>query len=161
LSATISHLSFRALGCGLVATLCNCVGLVGGPVISFFSLYAERDRGWTSTEVGMAFVFAYFAGSTGSMISGYLLDRIGRRITAVIFFLAAAITATTLFQSYHHPAIFIALVAAMFSYQGARTATSALAAELFPTTARATGFCLTVQVFGVPVRKPDTEWSTA
>ncbi len=132
----------------LVATLCNCVGLVGGPVISFFSLYAERDRGWTSTEVGMAFVFAYFAGSAGSMMSGYLLDRIGRRTTAVIFFLAAAITAATLFQSHPHSAIFATLAAAMFSYQGARTATSALAAELFPTSARATGFCLTVQVFG-------------
>jgi len=132
----------------LVATLCNCAGLVGGPVISFFSLYAERDRGWTSSQVGIAFVVAYFAGSAGSLLSGYLLDRIGRRITAVIFFLTSAITAATLFQSYHHRAVFIALTVAMFAYQGARTATSALAAELFPTAARATGFSLTVQVFG-------------
>jgi MFS family permease len=132
----------------LVATLCNCVGLVGGPVISFFSLYAERDRGWTSSQVGIAFVVAYFAGSAGSLLSGYLLDRIGRRATATIFFCASAITAAALFQSHQHSAIFATLAAAMFSYQGARTATSALAAELFPTSARATGFCLTVQVFG-------------
>ncbi|HVN91136.1 MAG TPA: MFS transporter [Candidatus Binataceae bacterium] len=132
----------------LVASLCNCVGLVGGPVISFFSLYAERDRGWTSVSVGQAFVVAYLAGSLGSMLSGYLLDRIGRRTTAVMFFIASAATAATLFRSTGFATIFIALAAAMFSYQGSRTATSALAAELFPTSARATGFCLTVQVFG-------------
>jgi hypothetical protein len=36
----------------------------------------------------------------------------------------------------------------MFAYQGARTTTSALGAELFPTCSRATGFSLTVQVIG-------------
>jgi MFS family permease len=40
------------------------------------------------------------------------------------------------------------MMATMFAYQGARTATSALSSELFPTAARATGFCLTVQVLG-------------
>ena len=132
----------------LVATLCNCVGLVGGPVISFFALYAERDRGWTSAQVGLAFVVAYLGGSIGSMLSGYLLDRIGRRTTAVFFFIGSAVTAAALFQSVAYNAIFVALACAMFTYQGSRTATSALAAELFPTSARATGFCLTVQVFG-------------
>ena len=39
-------------------------------------------------------------------------------------------------------------MATMFAYQGARTATSALSSELFPTHARATGFSLTVQVVG-------------
>ncbi|HXZ88603.1 MAG TPA: MFS transporter, partial [Candidatus Binataceae bacterium] len=32
----------------LVAALCNCIGLVGGPTISFFSLYAKRDHHWSS-----------------------------------------------------------------------------------------------------------------
>jgi MFS family permease len=39
-------------------------------------------------------------------------------------------------------------MATMFAYQGARTATSALSSELFPTRSRATGFSLTVQVVG-------------
>ncbi len=132
----------------LVSALCSCVGLVGGPVISFFSLYAERDRGWSSASVGYAFVIAYLAGSLGSILSGYLLDRIGRRTTAVIFFVGSAATAATLFLSTSFETIFVFLACAMFTYQGSRTATSALAAELFPTSARATGFCLTVQVFG-------------
>src|SRR5262249_25558220 len=132
----------------LIAILCNCVGLVGGPVISFFSLYAKRDRGWSSPQVGLAFVTAYLAGSCGTLLSGYLLDRIGRRATAAVFFMMSGLTAAVLFQSWGHLAVFLALVATMFAYQGARTATSALGAEMFPTGARATGFCLTVQVLG-------------
>lgn len=132
----------------LVAALCNCVGLVGGPVISFFSLYVRRDHGWSTGQTGTAFVIAYLAGSCGTLLSGYLLDHLGRRATAALFFLTAAIAAATLFQSAGHFAIFLALSVTMFAYQGARTATSALGAELFPTNSRATGFCLTVQVLG-------------
>jgi putative MFS transporter len=132
----------------LVAALCNCVGLVGGPVISFFSLYVRRDHGWTSAQTGFAFVMAYLAGSCGTLLSGYLLDRLGRRATAAIFFLVAAAADATLFQSAGHSAIFLAMAVTMFAYQGSRTATSALGAELFPTNSRATGFCLTVQVIG-------------
>jgi MFS family permease len=132
----------------LVATLCNCVGLVGGPVISFFSLYVRRDHGWTPAQTGTAFMIAYLAGSCGTLLSGFLLDRIGRRATTVIFFVTAAAAAGALFQSAEHLPILLGLSVAMFAYQGARTATSALGAELFPTTARATGFSLTVQVLG-------------
>jgi MFS family permease len=132
----------------LVATLCNCVGLVGGPVISFFSLYVRRDHGWTSAQTGTAFVTAYLAGSCGTLLSGWMLDRVGRRATAALFFVVSASAAATLFQSTRHAAIFLALSVTMFAYQGARTATSALGAELFPTSSRATGFSLTVQVAG-------------
>ncbi|MGH7840407.1 MAG: MFS transporter [Candidatus Binataceae bacterium] len=132
----------------LVAVLCNCVGLVGGPVISFFSLYARRDHGWSATQVGTAFVTAYLAGCCGTMLSGYLLDRLGRRATTAVFFLAAGAAAAVLFQSSSDQMLFSALIVTMFAYQAARTATAALAAELFPTAARATGFNLTVQVFG-------------
>jgi putative MFS transporter len=131
-----------------VALLCNCAGLAGGTIISFFSLYAERERGWTSGQVGLAFVIAYVAGSCGTLISGWLLDRLGRRPTATLFFLAASVSAALLFRSRSHPAVFAALAAAMLSYQAARTATCALAGEIFPTNSRATGFNLTVQVIG-------------
>ena len=132
----------------LIATLCNCVGLVGGPVISFFSLYVRRDHGWTAAQTGTAFVIAYLAGSCGTLLSGFLLDRIGRRTTAALFFVVAGGAAATLFQSTRYATIYVALSVTMFAYQGARTATAALGAELFPTSSRATGFCLTVQVLG-------------
>jgi len=132
----------------LVATLCNCIGLVGGPTISFFSLYAKRDHNWTSARVGHAIVLAYLMGTFGTLLSGYLLDRIGRRATATLFFLGASISMALLFQSESDRAILLGLMATMFAYQGSRTATATLTAELFPTVARATGFSLTVQVLG-------------
>jgi hypothetical protein len=42
----------------------------------------------------------------------------------------------------------MAEVVTMFAYQAARTATSALSTELFPTAIRATGYSLCVQVIG-------------
>ncbi len=132
----------------LIASLCNCLGLVGGPTISFFSLYAKRDHHWTSSQIGIAIVLAYLTGSIGTLLCGYLLDVIGRRLTAALFFLGSACAMFTLFRANNHQAILVAMMATMFAYQGARTATSALSSELFPTGARATGYCLTVQVFG-------------
>jgi MFS family permease len=93
-------------------------------------------------------VLAYLCGSIGSLLCGYLLDLIGRRFSAALFFFASACTMFTLFRTDDHNALLVALMATMFAYQGARTATSALSSELFPTGARATGYCLTVQVFG-------------
>ncbi|HKV54095.1 MAG TPA: MFS transporter [Candidatus Binataceae bacterium] len=132
----------------LVSMLCNCIGLAGGPTISFFSLYAKRDHHWTSPQVGLAVVFAYLLGTAGTLISGQLLDRIGRRATTTLFFLITAGAMASLFHSDAHNSILLALMVTMFAYQGARTATSALSSELFPTGARATGFSLTVQVIG-------------
>ena len=132
----------------LASALCNCIGLVGGPTISFFSLYAKRDHHWSSAQIGGAIVLAYLMGTAGTLLSGHLLDKLGRRVTATIFFLAAAAAMATLFHTQRHQTMLLAMMATMFAYQGSRTATSSLSAELFPTGARATGFCLTVQVFG-------------
>jgi MFS family permease len=132
----------------LVSMLCNCIGLAGGPTISFFSLYAKRDHHWSSSEVGTAVIYAYLLGTAGTLLSGQLLDRIGRRATTTIFCVMTAFAMASLFQSNARSAILLSFMATMFAYQGARTATSALSSELFPTHARATGFSLTVQVVG-------------
>ena len=132
----------------LVSMLCNCIGLAGGPTISFFSLYAKRDHHWRSSEVGTAVILAYLLGTVGTLLSGQLLDRIGRRATTTFFCILTALAMATLFQSETRSAILLGFMATMFAYQGARTATSALSSELFPTRARATGFSLTVQVIG-------------
>ncbi|HUN58139.1 MAG TPA: MFS transporter [Candidatus Binataceae bacterium] len=132
----------------LVSALCNCIGLVGGPTISFFSLYAQRDHGWTSGEVGTAFVLAYLMGSAGTLLSGLMLDRVGRRATTSLFYCAAGAAMFTLFRGGSHQRMMLAIMATMFSYQGARAAASAISSELFPTVSRATGYSLTVQVLG-------------
>jgi|SRR5579875_318409 len=132
----------------LVALLWNSIGLIGGPTVTFFSLYAKRDHHWTSGQVGEAVVIAYLMATIGASVCGYLLDRIGRRATTAIFYVCAGAAEAIMFRSATHTSILAAYMATMFCYQASRTATAAFSTELFPTSARATGYCLCVQVLG-------------
>jgi MFS transporter, putative metabolite:H+ symporter len=132
----------------LVALLANSVGFVGGPTITYFSLYAKRDHHWTSAQVGSAIIAAYLMATVGTILCGYLLDLVGRRLTTSVFYLGAGISMMVLFQSSTHHTMLMAFMATMFAYQGARAATSALSAELFPTEIRAAGYSTTIQTLG-------------
>jgi len=132
----------------LVAMLWNSVGLVGSPAVTFFSLYAKRDRHWTSAEIGHAIVIAYLIGTLGNAVAGWMLDRVGRRLTTALSYVTGSIAILMLFQTRGHGAMLASLVATVFAFQGARTATATYSAELFPTEIRATSYSLTVQLFG-------------
>jgi len=132
----------------LVSLLANSVGFVGGPTITYFSLFAKRDNHWTSTEVGSAVILAYLMATVGTLLCGYLLDLVGRRATTSLFYLGAGLSMVVLFQSSEHHAILLGFMGTMFAYQGARAATAALSAELFPTEIRAAGYSSTIQTFG-------------
>ena len=132
----------------LIAILWNSIGFVGGPTITYFSLLAIRDHHWTAGHVSIALIIAYLFGSLGSLMCGYAMDRIGRRATTAFFYLGAAVSMAIMFGSGWHGSLRYGIVATQFAYQAARTATSALSAELFPTEIRASGYSITVQVFG-------------
>jgi MFS transporter, putative metabolite:H+ symporter len=132
----------------LVAMLWNCVMLVGAPAVTFFSLYALRDRHWTRAQIGSAVVLAYIIGTFGHVLAGYMLDRVGRKLTTCASYVAGAVAIMLLFQAEGHTAMLTAMVATVFAFQGARTATATYSAELFPTEIRATSYSLTVQLLG-------------
>lgn len=132
----------------LVALLWNSVGLVGAPAVTFFSLYAKRDHHWTSAEIGHAIVFAYVIGTLGHATAGWMLDRVGRKLTTSASYLLGACAILALFQTASHGAMLLSLVVTVFAFQGARTATATYSAELFPTEIRATSYSLTVQLLG-------------
>jgi putative MFS transporter len=132
----------------LVALLWNCVGLVGAPAVTFFTLYAKRDHHWTSGEISHAIVLAYLLGTLGHLLAGWSLDRIGRKLTTGITYLVGAVSILTLFQTGTHNVMLIAMVVTVFAFQGARTATATYSTELFPTEIRATSYSLTVQLLG-------------
>jgi MFS family permease len=114
-----------------------------GGILSFFVVTMAGYYGRKRVLANTVLAYGFF-----TLLSGYLLDRMGRRATTTIFFVGTGATMATLFHSADHRLILFAFMATMFAYQGARTATSALSAELFPTSARATGYGLTVQVLG-------------
>jgi putative MFS transporter len=132
----------------IVAALWNSIGLVGGPMITFFSLYARRDHLWKPHQVAMAIILAYAMGTLGSMLSGVMLDRLGRKFTSSFFYVMSAGAMYLLFTSDSYGGILAGEVITMFAYQASRTATSAISIELFPTAIRATGYNLCVQVIG-------------
>ncbi len=132
----------------LVALLWNSVGLVGAPAVTFFSLYAKRDHHWTSTEVGHAIVLAYLVGTLGHLAAGWMLDRVGRKLTTSFTYVVGALAMLALFQTGSHRAMLLSMVVTVFAFQGARTATAIYSAELFPTEIRATSYSMTVQLLG-------------
>ena len=132
----------------LVALLWNCVGLVGAPAVTFFSLYAKRDHHWTSAQVGKAVVMAYVIGTLGIMLAGWLLDRVGRKLTTALSYTIGAVAIVFLFQCSSHAGMLIAMIVTVVAFQAGRTATATYSAELFPTEIRATSYSLTVQLLG-------------
>ncbi len=132
----------------LVAMLWNSVGIVGAPAVTFFSLYAKRDQHWTSSEIGHAIIIAYLIGALGDLVAGWALDRLGRKITTSVSYVGGAAAIYALFQTGDHHKMLMALIATVFCFQGARTATATYSAELFPTEIRATSYSMTVQLLG-------------
>ncbi len=132
----------------IIALLWNCIGLVGGPTITFFSLFARREHHWSASQVGVAIIAAYLMGSVGSLLAGWAMDQIGRRLTTSFFYVCSALSMVLLFHAESFRALMSGMIATMFSYQAARTSTTTLSTELFPTEIRASGYSLTVQVLG-------------
>jgi putative MFS transporter len=132
----------------LVAVLWNSVNLVGSPAVTFFTLYAKRDRHWTSKQVGWAVGISYMIGTLGHLAAGWMLDRIGRRFTNILLYLIGAASIFALFKLESYWAMLLAQILTVCAFQGARTATGTYSAELFPTEIRATSYSLTVQLFG-------------
>jgi MFS transporter, putative metabolite:H+ symporter len=132
----------------LVALLWNCVGLVGAPAVTFFSLYAKRDHHWTSAQVGFAVVLSYVLGGFGIVFAGWMLDRVGRKLTTALSYIIGAVSILVLFQSSTHGTMLTAMVITVCAFQAARSATATYSAELFPTEIRATSYSMTVQLLG-------------
>jgi MFS family permease len=132
----------------LVAALWNSVALVGAPSVTFFSLFAKRDRDWTAGEIGFAVMLAYVIGTVGHLLGGYLLDKVGRKATTSLSYVAGAAFIFLLYHVEENGVMLAMLVLTVFAFQVARTATATYTAELFPTSIRATSYSLTVQLLG-------------
>lgn len=103
---------------------------------AWWAFYAERERGFTSAEVGFYIIFAYGLGVVGYWACGVLMERIGRRRTAILYFAMGAGWSVVLFQVDSKPLSFLALILAVFFGLGVAPVMGAFATELFPTRIR-------------------------
>lgn len=100
---------------------------------SWWAFYAERERGFTSAEVGFFIIFAYGLGVLGYVACGRLMEAWGRRPTAILYFAMGCFWAVVLFQVESKTIAFPALILAVFFGLGVAPVMGAFATELFPT----------------------------
>ncbi len=132
----------------LVTVLWNCVYLVISPAVAFWVIYVREDLGFSAHQVGDILFWGYAGGVAGHFFAGALIDRIGRKPVCAFLYVFAAISIMLLFQVRTVPLQYATLIATVFGFGAANTATHVYAAELFPTELRATGYGWTTNFFG-------------
>jgi MFS family permease len=100
---------------------------------SWFFYYAEREAGLGETALYLIFIVSYGFGTLGYLVCGRLMDRIGRRPTAIAFGVIAAISSIALFQARGSAPIGLLLVVSVFFGLGMAPVLGAISTELFPT----------------------------
>ncbi|HUB69689.1 MAG TPA: MFS transporter [Acidimicrobiales bacterium] len=105
--------------------------------VAWWAYYAERQRGLSTGQVATYVIFAYGAGLFGYYTCGRLMDRYGRRPTAIGYIVCTVFAGVGLFQSGTGFASPLLLAVAVFFGLGAGPVLSAFATELFPTHIRA------------------------
>ncbi len=130
----LSQYRGRLVLVGLVSLLQT---LPTSAAVAWWAYYAERQRGLSTEEVATYVIFAYGAGLFGYYSCGRLMDRIGRRPTAVIYIVCTVVAGIGVFQSGRGLASPLLLAVAVFFGLGIGPVLSAFATELFPTRIRA------------------------
>lgn len=107
-------------------------------VIYVWPYFAETVHGWTSDQIGPKVALAAGIGMLGYLVSGFLMDRVGRRFTATSFYAIGGLCLVWCYNS--GPSMMIpSLVFAMFFIFAYIPITSTYNSELFPTERRAMG----------------------
>ena len=104
---------------------------------TFWVHHVMNSRGWDEHMVSRAMTVAYLLGITGFYVAGKLLDKIGRRWTAALFYLCGAGATFYGFQSQDVLGISVGLFLMTFFLGAFLPVTSSFTAELFPTELRA------------------------
>lgn len=104
--------------------------------IGWWAYYAERQRGYTPTLVAIFVALAYGLGVSGYYSCGRLMERFGRRPTAVLYSVGGVGFGAMVFQVGNKPLSFFLLMGAVFFGLGIAPVLSAFATELFPTAIR-------------------------
>ncbi len=132
----------------IVTLLWNSVHVVTGPSVVYYVIFAREELGLSAHTVGDIVFYGYFGGTAGHFVAAWLIERVGRKWTCAGFYFAAAISITLLYQ---HTTLFgqyLWMVATVFCFGAANTATHVYASELFPTEIRATGYAWTTNLTG-------------
>jgi MFS transporter, putative metabolite:H+ symporter len=132
----------------MVTLLWNCVFLVTAPSVVYWVIFAREDLGLSAAQVGDIVFWGYGGGVAGHFVAGWAIDRLGRKWTCAGFYFIAAVSIAMLYQIHSLAGQYFWMIATVFSFAAANTATHVYASELFPTEIRATGYGWTTNFAG-------------
>ena len=121
----------------LVTTLIALLGLVTGPANALVFVYSESVLGLPRLATAAMVAAAGILGLVGLLVGRWAADRLGRRVTAGVTQATIAVAAMVTYSGSPVAAISGYLLA-IFATSVFAPATGAIAAELFPTSIRAT-----------------------
>lgn len=116
--------------------------------MTFFSYHAVNELGWSAARVGLTTSVAYLCGFVGFYVAGKMMDTVGRKITAVLFFLGGSAGLVGAFELVGYAWIFAALIFCTFFISVFTIICSSFTNELFPTRIRATATAWGNNIFG-------------
>jgi len=117
--------------------------------VAWWAYYAERERGFSTGLVALFVIGAFGLGTLGYYSCGRLMERFGRKRTAIAYTVGSAGFGLALFQVSGVVPSFFLLIGAVFFGLGIAPALSAFATELFPTQIRAQANSWVRAFFGV------------
>ncbi len=116
-----------------VACCSTCIyGTVGG----WMPLYLSTEKHWSTTEYSLFYVFYGITGFLGLSVVGWLIDRIGRRLTFMVTLVEGAIFMTLWVYSESHVWLWTFGLLWCLGFLGFWGPSTTLTAEVFPTRIR-------------------------
>jgi putative MFS transporter len=116
--------------------------------LPFWKEFAVRERGWSDREVALALTVAAVTAAPAIVVSGRLLDALGRRVGATLTLAATAVGVVLAYRAQATWALTLGVVLAVFGSSAVLPALNAWTAELFPTELRGAGAALANNLLG-------------
>lgn len=116
--------------------------------MNFFSYHVVNTHQWTPGMISLTTSVAYLVGFAGYILAGKLMDSIGRKPTAIIFFLCGTLGTICTFQMSQYYLIFASLVFGTFFIGVFTVLCASYTNELFPTRIRANATAWGNNIFG-------------
>ena len=118
-----------------------------GTAMYFFTTYVYDERGWTPEDLQLLPWGTIPIGLAGYIYSGFLMDRIGRRPAASVYFVAAFLATLLCYRSTENWAIYLGFFL-LFGMNGVWVIITTWTTELFPTETRATALAIANNLVG-------------
>ncbi|MCX7378035.1 MAG: MFS transporter [Alphaproteobacteria bacterium] len=121
----------------LFVTICSCC--IFGTVGTWMPLYLATEKKWSTVEFSSFYVAWGIAGFFGLWLSGWLADKVGRRIGFVVCLLEGALFLTLWVYAESREALWIYGMLWSFGFLGFWAPSTILTSEIFPTRIRGAG----------------------